>query len=188
MPKMPWPMFPKDPCRKSARQAESRGLLIDAFACYRRGLQHLIRVLPVLDSRATMEPPWCLKVIFSSYKSPIHITHLPDDILHCFHQSGLLISVCFPRSFFSLHQVDFPPPTATPWSGEGQRPAGAGAEDGQGQLGTGGPGEGEAEPTEAGGGRTALRSMDKRYARGCYGGGCEGLQKTDGEPVGAGSF
>lgn len=34
---------------KSARQAESRGLLIEALACYRRGLQHLIRVLPVLE-------------------------------------------------------------------------------------------------------------------------------------------
>lgn len=45
-------------------------------------------------------------------------------------------------------------------SGEGQRPAGAGAEDGPGQLGTGSPGEGAAEPTEAGRGGAALRSMD----------------------------
>ena len=44
--------------RKSARQAESRGLLMDAFACYRRGLQHLIRVLPVLDSGEPRGDMW----------------------------------------------------------------------------------------------------------------------------------
>ncbi|CAK8999988.1 unnamed protein product [Durusdinium trenchii] len=35
---------------KSARQAESRGRLNEAFPAYRRGLQHLIRVLPFLDA------------------------------------------------------------------------------------------------------------------------------------------
>lgn len=36
--------------RKAARSAESRGRLEESFSFYRRGLQHLIRVLPVLDS------------------------------------------------------------------------------------------------------------------------------------------
>jgi len=42
---------------KAARQAESRGRLVEAFESYRRGLQHLIRVLPVLDAGNALLSP-----------------------------------------------------------------------------------------------------------------------------------
>ena len=42
---------------KSARQAESRGRLVDAFHAYSRGIQHIIRVLPSLEKDSPLLLP-----------------------------------------------------------------------------------------------------------------------------------
>ena len=42
---------------KSARQAESRGRLVDAFKAYGKGIQHIIRVLPSLEQNSPLLLP-----------------------------------------------------------------------------------------------------------------------------------